>query len=233
MEWLDDNLKEIQHQMQQACQKAGRDISEITLIGVSKTIDPEIINASLKIGIENLGESKPQEILRKFPLIDRPAKWHMIGNLQGNKVKMIIDKVDMIQSVDSLKLAQEIGKRASAIDIVMPVLVQVNIGDEGQKNGISIDQLFEQVQAISEVPGVQVEGLMCIAPYFEDPEDVRPYFKKMKSLFEQLKEIAYNNMTMKYLSMGMTHDFKIAIEEGATIIRVGTGLYGKRNYQGG
>ncbi len=233
MEWLNDNLQEIQHQILEACQRSGREISEITLIGVSKTIDPEVVNASLKIGIENLGESKPQEILRKFPLIDQPAKWHMIGNLQGNKVKMIIDKVQMIQSVDSLKLAEEIGKRALAIGIVMPILIQVNIGDEGQKNGISIDQLESQSKLIAEVAGIQVEGLMCIAPYFDNPEDVRPYFKKMKSLFEHLKEMAYNEMTMKYLSMGMTHDFKIAIEEGANIIRVGTGLYGKRNYQGG
>lgn len=230
MDWIQENLSEIEARIDAACLRVQRNPEEITLIAVSKTVDPEWIDASLNLGIKHLGENKPQEIVRKRPLVKGAAQWHMIGNLQSNKVKQIIDKVAMIHSVDSLRLAEEISKRALAMDRVMPILIQVNIGDESQKGGISLASVEKEAIEIARLPGVQVEGLMCIAPFLEDAEAVRPYFKRMKSLFEHLKEIEYNRLNMIHLSMGMTHDFEVAIEEGATMIRVGTGLYGARNY---
>ncbi len=230
MEWIRENLIEIEQQIQKVCERVGRSPKEITLVGVCKTVDLELIEASLSYGIEHLAENKPQEIVRKQPLVKQPAKWHMIGNLQTNKVRQIIDRVAMIQSVDSVKLAEEISKRSVAIGIEMPILLQVNIGDEPQKGGFSEDCLLQVANQIAALPGVSVQGLMCIAPFLEDAEAVRPYFKRMKYHFEELKKIEYNKLTMLHLSMGMTHDFDIAIEEGATMIRVGTGLYGARNY---
>lgn len=230
MEWLRENLEEIHERIEAACSRAGRQVDEITLIAVSKTVEPELIEASIQMGVLHLGENKPQEIVRKQPLIKGPVQWHMIGNLQSNKVRQIVDKVAMIHSVDSVKLATEISKRATALDLVMPVLLQVNIGDESQKGGLDVTTVEAAAREIADMPGLKIQGLMCIAPYLEEPEAVRPYFRKMKSLFEHLKEIEYNGIDMVHLSMGMTHDFEVAIEEGATMIRVGTGLYGARNY---
>jgi pyridoxal phosphate enzyme (YggS family) len=225
-----DNIEDIRGRMRLAAQKSGRHESELTLIGVTKTIDIPDIEESLKQGIIAIGENKPQEILRKHPLVKYPVQWHMIGNLQTNKVKMIVDKVDLIHTLDSLKLALEIQKRAQSIDRVIPCLIQVNIGEESQKNGVEYDDVEALIDEVKNLPNIEISGLMCIAPFLESPEDVRPYFRKMKTLFDVLKNLEYNRVTMKELSMGMTHDFEVAIEEGATMIRVGTGIYGSRNY---
>lgn len=230
MEWIRENLVDINRQIEEACHRVGRSIDEITLIGVCKTVDPELIEASIQMGVAHLGENKPQEIVRKHPMVHYPAKWHMIGNLQTNKVKQIIGLVAMIQSVDSLRLAEEISKRAEAFGIEMPVLIQVNIGNEPQKGGFLEVDLESVCKRIADLPGIAVHGLMCIAPFFDNPEAVRPYFKRMKIHFEELKKIEYNKLHMLQLSMGMTGDFEVAIEEGATMIRVGTGLYGARHY---
>jgi len=225
-----DNIEDIRGRMRLAAQKSGRHESELTLIGVTKTIDIPDIEESLKQGIIAIGENKPQEILRKHPMVKYPVQWHMIGNLQTNKVKMIVDKVDLIHTLDSLKLALEIQKRAQSIDRVIPCLIQVNIGEESQKNGVEYDDVEALIDEVKNLPNIEISGLMCIAPFLESPEDVRPYFRKMKTLFDVLKNLEYNRVTMKELSMGMTHDFEVAIEEGATMIRVGTGIYGSRNY---
>lgn len=230
MEYIKGNLEEIKDRIRRTCERCGRKPEEITLVAVSKTVDLPQIEYSLTLGIGHLGENKPQEIVRKQPLIHGQAQWHMIGNLQSNKVRHIVDKVAMIQSVDSFKLAQEISKRATALNRSVPILLQVNIGSEEQKGGIEIGALKETLVEISKLPGLHIQGLMCIAPFLEDVEAVRPYFKKMKSLFDEIRKMEYNSVDMLHLSMGMTHDFEVAIEEGATIIRVGTGIYGARNY---
>ncbi len=229
-EQLKDNYEHINARIATACNRAGRSQDEITLLGVSKTIEPELVNQSIELGIKAIGENKPQEVKRKYNLITPNVEWHMIGHLQTNKVKMVIDKVKLIHSLDRKSLLDEIQKRAATLDIVVDTLIQVNIGDEVQKSGTDINEVKILIEQASACPNVRVKGLMCIAPYLMDPEEVRPYFKKMKNIFDTLKEIEYNNIEMRILSMGMTHDFEVAIEEGATLIRVGTGLYGARIY---
>lgn len=228
---IDDNLAQVRQRLINACQRAGRSADQIVLMGVTKTIDPVYMEASIKAGIADIGENKPQEIKRKYDLIQTPVRWHMIGHLQSNKVKMIIDKVALIHSVDRHSLVDEIAKRAQMIDRVVDVLIQVNIGDESQKSGIAKDQVLDLVQYAASQTHIRVVGLMCIAPYLADPEAVRPYFKKMKQLFDTIAKQTIDNASMQILSMGMTHDFEVAIEEGATMIRVGTGIYGARHYE--
>lgn len=230
MVYLTENYNNIQKRILATCQRCDRKPEEITLLGVTKTIDEKIVNASIGLGIANIGENKPQEIKRKYDLIDKDVKWHMIGHLQSNKVKMILDKVSLIHSLDRLSLLNEIEKRAKMTEQTVEALIQVNIGDEFQKSGIASDALETLIEAVSKCRYIRVKGLMCIAPYFDNPEDVRPFFKKMKNIFDTVRKIEYNNVKMQILSMGMSHDFEIAIEEGATLIRVGTGLYGARNY---
>lgn len=228
---IDDNLAQIRQRLKDACQRAGRSVDQIALMGVTKTIDPLYIEASIKAGIADIGENRPQEIKRKYDLVQTPVRWHMIGHLQSNKVKMIIDKVALIHSVDRHNLVDEIEKRAQMADRIIDVLIQVNIGDESQKSGIAEGQAIELVKYAASQPHIRVVGLMCIAPYLTDPEAVRPYFKKMKQLFDNIEQQTIDNATMQILSMGMTHDFEVAIEEGATMIRVGTGIYGARHYE--
>ncbi len=229
-QYLEENLAEIRAGIEKACQKIGRDPQEITLIAVTKTVDEEIVNRSIELGVTDIGENKPQEIVRKQPAITAGVKWHMIGHLQSNKVKKIIDKVTLIHSVDRISVVDEIEKRAAQLDRVVDILVQVNIGDEQQKSGADIEGVKGLLTYIEQCPHIRVLGLMCIAPYLFDAEEVRPYFKNMKAMFDEIKREHYRNSEMKILSMGMTHDYKVAIEEGATMIRVGTGIYGARNY---
>jgi len=230
MEYLKLNLEEINENIEKACQRAGRNRDEVTLIGVTKTIDEDIINESIKCGITNIGENKVQEVTRKYDNIDKGVKWHLIGHLQTNKVKYIIDKVDLIHSVDSFKLAKEINKRAGQHDKVMEVLIQINIVDEDSKFGIPQKELEGLLEEISTLDHIRVVGLMNIAPFYGDPEMARKDFKVMKNLFDSLKALTYTNVEMHYLSMGMTGDYQVAIEEGANLLRVGTGIYGARDY---
>lgn len=230
MEYLKLNLEEVNENIERACKRVGRNRDDVTLIGVTKTIDEAIINESLKYGIDNIGENKVQEVTRKYDNIQKGVKWHLIGHLQSNKVKYIIDKVDLIHSVDSLKLAKEINKRAAQHEKVMEVLIQVNIVDEDGKFGISKADIDALLQGISELKNIKVMGLMNIAPFYGDPEMARKDFKVMKELFDSLKHVAYSNVEMTYLSMGMTGDYEVAVEEGANLLRVGTGIYGARDY---
>ena len=200
------------------------------ICGVSKTIDPDTINLAWDGGIRTLGENRVQELLGKLDRLNPDYKIHLIGQLQTNKVKYIIDKVDMIQSLDREALAIEIDRRARAMGRVMPVLVQVNIARESQKAGIDEEALLPFLQLLSEMEGLRVEGLMAIMPIAEDPESVRPYFRRMRAWFERIQEMNIPNVRMNMLSMGMTDDALVACQEGATMVRLGRALFGARSY---
>ena len=200
------------------------------ICGVSKTIDPETINLAWEGGIRTLGENRVQELLGKLDALNPEYRIHLIGQLQTNKVKSIIDKVDMIQSVDRDALAIEIDGRAKAAGRAMPVLVQVNIAREPQKAGIAEEQLLPFLERLSGMEGLRVEGLMAIMPIAEDPEAVRPYFRRMRAWFDRLRDADLPNVRMNTLSMGMSDDCLVACEEGATMVRLGRALFGARQY---
>lgn len=226
---IESNYKSIQEQVIQCCEKNDIDYKIIKLIAVTKTRNAQEINEVVQAGALDIGENKVQEIMDKYHQV-KPVQWHMIGHLQTNKVKYIVDKVHMIHSLDSLRLAEEIDKRAKQHDKIMNVLVQVNAAEEESKYGLAINEIKEFITGLQAYENIHVKGLMTIAPYAENPEDIRIYFKKMKQLFDDCKHLENKNITMQYLSMGMTNDFKVAIEEGANMIRVGTAIFGPRNY---
>ena len=200
------------------------------ICGVSKTIDPETINMAWDGGIRTLGENRVQELMSKIDRLNPGYRIHLIGQLQTNKVKTIIDRVDMIQSVDCDALANEIERRAVAANRVMPVLVQVNIAREPQKAGIDEDNLLPFIHRLSGMQGLRVEGLMAIMPIADDPEEVRPYFRRMREWFERLRDMDIPNVSMHTLSMGMSDDCLVACQEGATMVRLGRALFGERHY---
>jgi pyridoxal phosphate enzyme (YggS family) len=226
---IEKNLDEIEKNITHVCEANNIARSEIQLVAVTKTIGVERISETISLGISVLGENKVQEIMDKYDKIDKSTQWHMIGHLQTNKVKYIIDKVEMIHSVDSIKLAREINKRAAQASITMDCLIQINIGNEESKYGIDYDDAESFLDEAGSLNNLRICGLMAIAPYFDNNEKVRPYFKKMNDLFEKMKREGHKKQ-MIYLSMGMTHDYLTAIEEGANIVRIGTGIFGERNY---
>ena len=228
---LQDNLNEIENRIQAACQRAGRSRDEVTLIAVSKTKPVPDLQEVYAAGVRDFGENKVQELCGKIEELPQDIHWHMIGHLQRNKVKYIVDRVALIQSVDSFRLAEEINIQAKKKGIVVPILVEVNIADETTKFGVSREDAMELVRQIATLDGVQIKGLMTIAPYVVDSEENRAYFRKIKDLSVDIDNENIDNVTMDILSMGMTGDFEVAIEEGATMVRVGTGIFGKRNYQ--
>lgn len=227
---IKDNYTEIEKRVSEACERSGRQCSDITIIAVSKTKPAEMVEELTKIGVTNFGENKVQEMCRKIESIDKPLNWHLIGHLQRNKVKYIVDKAYMIHSVDSLRLANEIQKEALKAGVSCKVLVEVNIGGEESKNGITAEEAPELVKAISKLSNVKIMGLMTVAPPAKESEDNRKYFAEMKKLFEDIKSMDIPNVEMKELSMGMTGDFEAAIEEGATMVRIGTAIFGERDY---
>lgn len=204
---------------------------EVDLIAVTKTVESDIMNEALNYGIENIGENKVQEIQRKYDQINKSVKWHLIGTLQTNKVKYIADKVYMIHSVDRMDLAREIDKQAKKYDRVIDCLIQVKLSEEDTKHGVEPDEVLELIKQISkEFKNIKVCGLMGMAPYKENNEETRKYFKELKRNFDQIRSLEIENVTMRDLSMGMSNDFEIAIEEGATLVRVGTSIFGERDY---
>ena len=224
---IKDNILDIRNRIEAACNRVGRNPEDVLLVGVTKLHHPREINEAISSGITDIGENKVQEIIEKYDSVD-PVKWHLIGHLQTNKVKYIIDKVDLIHSVDSLKLAKEIEKRASGIDREIDILIQVNPAEEESKFGISIEEVHDLIRDIKDqCPHIKIKGFMCIAPFFDEAEDARAIFAQMKSLYD---EYAKEN-DFRYLSMGMSHDFEVAIEEGANLIRVGTAIFGDRDYR--
>ena len=225
-----DNLNDVEHNIEEACRSAGRKRSDVTLIAVSKTKPVSMIKEAYDHGCRDFGENYVQEIVEKYDQLPHDIRWHMIGHLQKNKVKYIIDKVCMIHSVDSLDLALEIDKRAKRAGIVMPILIEVNTGDESSKSGVSPDDTIELVKAVSSLSGIKVEGLMTVPPVAEKPEDNRPYFRMLYKLSVDINEQRIDNIKMDILSMGMSGDCPIAIEENASFVRVGTAIFGARDY---
>lgn len=230
-EYLARNLESIQNGIKEACARSGRDPKEITLVAVTKTFGMDLVNASLELGITDVAENKVQEIETKYPQLGKAVQKHMIGHLQTNKVKKLIGKVDLIQSVDSIRLLDEIEKQSDKQGALTRVLLQVNIGEEEQKSGFEEGELDRALQHASKLEHVKVCGFMAMAPFLEDPEETRIYFRKMKKIFERYSNLSYNEkIDISVLSMGMSGDFEVAIEEGATMIRVGSSLYGARDY---
>lgn len=203
---------------------------EVTLIAVSKTRTIDEMEQAYKVGIRDFGENKVQELMEKYDEFHKDVRWHLIGHLQRNKVKYIVDKVTLIHSLDSVKLLEEIEKRFKANNSIANVLIQINIGEEQSKTGIDLKQLEELINACEQCENVKVKGLMCIIPKGTEDEN-RFYFKKIKKIFDDLKEEKFKNISMDILSMGMSGDYKIAIEEGSNMIRVGQGIFGPRNYK--
>lgn len=227
---LRDNLKKVEENIQAACDRSGRNRDEVTLIAVSKTKPVEMLQEIYDENIRDFGENKVQELCDKIEKMPSDIKWHMIGHLQRNKVKYIVGKVALIHSVDSYRLAEEISIQAKKHNTTVPILVEVNIAHEESKFGISEEDAILLVKEISELENIRIMGLMTIAPYVKNPEDNRMYFRKIKELSVDIDSKNIDNVSMEIISMGMTGDYEVAIEEGATMVRVGTGIFGARNY---
>ena len=225
-----ENLREIDRRICEACARSGRRREDVTLIAVSKTKPVSMIQEAIAEGIVDFGENKPQELRDKYDELPKDLRWHMIGNLQRNKVKYVVGRAVMIHSVGSLKLAEAIDKEAAAKNIVMPCLVEVNVAGEESKGGIALQDTEEFVRRIAEFEHIQMKGFMTIAPFVEDAELNRVHFRALRNLAVDIGRKNIDNIMVNELSMGMTGDFEVAIEEGATLVRVGTGIFGERNY---
>lgn len=225
-----ENIHSVETRIQAACDRAGRNRSDVTLICVTKTMPVEDLREAYDAGQRSFGENRVQEINDKFPQLPSDIQWHMIGHLQRNKVKYLMDKAVMIHSVDSASLAAAISKEAVKAGRVMDILLEVNAAGEESKFGLGYGDVLPLVKEISTLPGIHICGLMTVAPYTDDPETNRIFFKKLRELSVDIDRQSIDNVSMNILSMGMTGDFEVAIEEGATHIRVGTAIFGKRNY---
>lgn len=226
---FNDNYKEITQNIARAAEKSGRKYEDITLLAATKTVDVEVINHAIEAGVSFIGENRVQEFLSKYEQYN-PVNMHFIGHLQTNKVKDIIDKVSLIHSVDSYRLAEEISRQAVKRNITVNILLEINIGDEQSKSGFEYDEAVAAVEKIAKLGGIKIKGLMAIPPICATPDENRPYFAKMKKLFIDIGSKKIDNSSMDILSMGMSDDYQVAIEEGATMVRLGTALFGRRNY---
>ncbi len=224
-----ENLKNVRNRIRQSCLNCGRNPDEITLVAVSKTFPGEQIALAVSEGQLDFGENYVQELNEKYAALHKPeVRWHFIGRLQSNKVKYIAGYVHLIHSVDNFGLAQEIQKRGERLNRSIDVLVEVHTTEEATKSGVSPDKTVGLVEQVSKLDKVHVQGLMTIGPFSEDPEDSRPSFRQVVSLKREIERMGNERVTMKHLSMGMSHDFDVAIQEGATIVRIGTAIFGKR-----
>ncbi len=221
-----ENLDLIQQRIAAACARAGRDVNSVTLLAVSKSHPPETIRAAVACGQLDFGENKIQEAKAKIPLCPGKARWQFIGHLQSNKVRDAVQLFEMIQGVDSLAIAQEISKRAEQAAKTMPILIEVNVAGEASKFGYKPDQLLAEFNELNALPRIEIHGLMAIPPFTPVPEKARPYFKKLRELKVECEAIL--GAPLPHLSMGMSGDFEVAIEEGSTLVRVGTALFGER-----
>lgn len=217
-------------QVKEICENKKQDYNNVTVIAVTKTIDTARIKEAIDFGITDIGENKVQEIMDKYEDLKDISSIHLIGHLQSNKVKYIIDKVKLIHSVDSLSLMKEINKRANKAGIIANILIQVNVADEDSKFGIKLEEVEDFMINVSQFDNIRINGLMTIAPFAENPEDVRLVFRALKEKYDELANKEYKNVELKYLSMGMTNDYHVALEEGSNMIRIGTGVFGKRVY---
>ena len=227
---IKENIGYINELKAAAAQRSGRTGDDVLLVAVTKLHDVSEINEAIDCGITDIGENKVQVIMNKYDRV-KPVRWHLIGHLQTNKVKYIIDKVSMIHSVDSLKLAQEIDKRAAQHNLTMDILIQVNSAMEESKFGITTEETVQLIRDILDTcPNVRLRGMMCIAPFEDNPEDARVYFEQVKALYDEYGKMDHPNLDFRYLSMGMSNDFEVAIEAGSNLIRVGTMIFGARDY---
>lgn len=224
------NIKDIKSRIEKAAMKVGRDPRTVELIAVSKTYPIEAICEAIEGGCTAFGENKVQELIGKIPAIQSVVDWHLIGHLQTNKVKYIVDQVALIHSVDSLKLAEEIQKQAMKKNLLVSILIEVNVAKEVSKNGVAVEEVEGLVREIGKLPNVKMRGFMTVAPYVADPEQNREIFRNLYNLSVDIQKQNIDNISTEILSMGMSTDYEIAIEEGATMVRVGTALFGKRDY---
>ena len=227
---LRENLQEVEQRIADACRRAGRKREEVTLIAVSKTKPAEMLKEAYDLGVRVFGENKVQELTEKYDLLPDDIRWHMIGHLQTNKVKYLIGKTELIHSVDSLKLAKVIEKESEKKECITDILVEVNVAEEESKFGLKMEEVLPFIENAAQFPHINVRGLMTIAPFVENPEKNRTIFADLHKLYVDIKEKNIDNGTVNILSMGMTNDFEVAIEEGATMVRIGTGIFGARNY---
>lgn len=227
---IKENLLDVHYDIEKACNNSGRKVEDVTLISVSKTKPIEMLKEAYEAGSREFGENKVQELVDKYDQMPTDVHWHLIGHLQTNKVKYIVDKVYLIHSVDSLKLAKEISKEAVKKNVVCNILVEVNVADEESKFGVSTENTESLIREIALLPNIKVRGLMTVAPFVEDSEENRPVFKELYQLFVDIKGKNIDNVFMDFVSMGMSGDYKVAVEEGATHIRVGTKIFGAREY---
>lgn len=230
MDYIKNNIEYIKEKIATVAKKSGRNASDILLLAVTKTVTVDKIKVAMDYGLNDLGENKVQELISKYDKLADGCNWHLIGHLQTNKVKYIIDKVKMIHSVDSEKLALEINNRAEQHGKIMDILLEVNIANEESKFGVKPEEIYGLIEKLKVLPNIKVKGLMTIAPLVNNMENNRKYFKLLYKLFVDIKDRKNDNIDMKYLSMGMTNDYEIAIEEGANIVRIGTGIFGERIY---
>ena len=227
---LRENLQEVEERIQEACRRAGRDRSEVTLVAVSKTKPVSMLKEAYDLGVRVFGENKVQEIREKYEALPKDIEWHMIGHLQTNKVKYIADKISLIHSVDSLRLAETIEKEAVKHNRIVDILLEVNVAEEESKFGIKTSEVLALAENVVQLPHIRLRGLMTIAPFVENPEKNRAIFANLHELYVDIKDKNIDNGTVSILSMGMTNDYEVAIEEGATMVRVGTGIFGARDY---
>ena len=225
-----ENYLAVEEKVKEACRRAGRSRDEVTLIAVSKTKPMSMIEELLPLGVVDFGENKVQELTAKEEALPSHIRWHMIGHLQRNKVKYIVDKAFLIHSVDSLRLAEAISQEAGKKNVTANILIEVNVAGEDSKFGVRPEETAALAEAISKLPNISVKGLMTIAPFVENAEENREVFRNLRKLSVDIEEKKFNNVTMAVLSMGMTGDYEVAIEEGATMVRVGTGIFGERDY---
>lgn len=224
------NIADILKNVEASAKKIGKDLEDITVIAVTKTVDSDRALKAYEVGLNNFGENRVQEFNKKYESLKNfDINWHIIGHLQTNKVKYIIGKVKLIHSLESISLAEEIDKRSKQNDLVTDVLVELNIAEEESKFGIKKENLIDFLKSIEGFENIKIVGLMTVAPFVEDKEEVRWVFKEMKQLYDTVSNMSFKNVDMRYLSMGMTNDYDIAIEEGANIVRVGTAIFGSRS----
>ena len=227
---LAENLKIVEEKICAACKRANRNRDEVTLIAVSKTKPVSMLNEVYHEGIRCFGENKVQELTEKYDRLPEDVRWHLIGHLQRNKVKYIIDKVELIHSVDSIRLAETIEQEAAKRNVIANILIEVNVAEEDSKFGLKVEEVLPIVEEIAKFPHIRIKGLMTIAPYVENPEENRNVFASLQKLSVDIAEKNIDNVSVEILSMGMTNDYEVAIEEGATMVRVGTGIFGERDY---
>ena len=225
-----ENYLAVEEKVKEACRRAGRSRDEVTLIAVSKTKPMSMIEELLPLGVVDFGENKVQELTAKEEALPSHIRWHMIGHLQRNKVKYIVDKAFLIHSVDSLRLAEAISQEAGKKNVTANILIEVNVAGEDSKFGVRPEETAALAESISKLPNISVKGLMTIAPFVENAEENREVFRNLRKLSVDIEEKKFNNVIMAVLSMGMTGDYEVAIEEGATMVRVGTGIFGERDY---